>query len=37
VLDEEIDELLKVSEPVMTILAKIQRRKERGAAKRLVI
>jgi hypothetical protein len=37
VLDEEIDELLQASEPVMTILARIQRRKERGAAKKLVI
>jgi hypothetical protein len=37
VLDKEIDELLKASEPVMTILARIQRRKERGAAKKLVI
>lgn len=37
VLDEEIDELLKASEPVMTILARIQRRKERGSAKKLVI
>lgn len=37
VLDEEIDELLKASEPVMTILARIQRRKERGVAKKIVI
>jgi hypothetical protein len=37
VLNEEIDELLKASEPVMTILARIQRRKERGAAKKIVI
>lgn len=37
VADEEIDELLKASEPVLTILAKIQRRKERGALKQLVI
>jgi hypothetical protein len=37
ILDEEIDELLQVSEPVMTILSRIQRRKERGAAKKLVI
>lgn len=37
VLDEEIDELLQASEPVMTILARIQRRKERGSAKKLVI
>jgi hypothetical protein len=37
VRDEEIDELLQASEPVMTILARIQRRKARGAAKKLVI
>jgi hypothetical protein len=37
VLDEEIDELLKASEPVMAVLARIQRRKERGAAKKIVI
>jgi hypothetical protein len=37
VLDEEIDELLKASEPVMAILARIQRRKERGTAKKIVI
>lgn len=36
-LDEEIDELLKASESVMTILARIQRRKERGMARKLVI
>jgi hypothetical protein len=35
--DEEIDELLKASEPILTILAKIQRRKERAAPKKLVI
>jgi hypothetical protein len=29
VMDEEIDELLKASEPVLTILARIQRRKEK--------
>jgi hypothetical protein len=29
--DEEIDELLRVSEPVLTVLARIQRRKERRA------
>jgi hypothetical protein len=33
VLDEEIDELLQASEPVMTILARIQRRKERKTLK----
>lgn len=37
VLDEEIDELLQASEPIMTILARIQRRKERGSTKKLVI
>lgn len=31
--DEEIDELLQASEPVMTILARIQRRKERKTLK----
>ena len=33
VLDEEIDELLQASEPVMTILARIQKRKERKTLK----
>lgn len=37
VLDEEIDELLKASEPVLSILMRIQRRKERGAVKKLII
>src|SRR5205085_8239640 len=37
VLDEEVDELLKASEPVLTILARIQRRKERGAIKKMMI
>jgi hypothetical protein len=37
VTDDEIDELLKASEPVLTILARIHRRKERGALKKLVI
>jgi hypothetical protein len=37
VMDEEIDELLKASETILTILARIQRRKERGAVKKLVI
>jgi hypothetical protein len=37
VIDEEVDELLKASAPMMTILARIQRRKERGVAKKLVI
>jgi hypothetical protein len=31
--DEEIDELLKASEPVLTILARIQRRKEKKIVK----
>jgi hypothetical protein len=31
--DEEIDELLRVSEPVLTVLARIQRRKERKTLK----
>jgi hypothetical protein len=29
VINEEVDELLKASEPVLTILARIQRRKEK--------
>ena len=33
VMDEEIDELLKASEPVLTILARIQKRKERKTLK----
>lgn len=33
VTDEEIDELLRVSEPVLTVLARIQRRKERKTLK----
>lgn len=37
VTEEEIDELLKASEPILTILAKIQRRKERKTLKKLVI
>jgi hypothetical protein len=37
VMEEEIDELLKASEPILTILARIQRRKERAAPKKLVI
>lgn len=37
VMDEEIDELLKASEPVLTILARIHRRKERATTKKLVI
>ena len=36
VTDEEIEELLKASEPILAILSRIQRRKE-GAAKRLKI
>jgi hypothetical protein len=37
VQEEEIDELLKASEPVLTILARIQRRKARVAIKKLAI
>jgi hypothetical protein len=37
VMDEEVDELLKASEPILTILARIQKRKERPAPKKLVI
>jgi hypothetical protein len=37
VTGEDIDELLKASEPVLTILARIHRRKERGAIKKLAI
>jgi hypothetical protein len=37
VTEEEVDELLKASEPILTILARIQRRKERAAPKKLVI
>jgi hypothetical protein len=37
VMDEEIDDLLKVCEPVLTILARIQRRKVRATIKKLVI
>jgi hypothetical protein len=37
ITEEEIDELLKASEPILTILARIQRRKERAALKKLVI
>jgi hypothetical protein len=33
VLDEEIDELLQASEPVLTVLARIQKRKERKTLK----
>jgi hypothetical protein len=33
VTDEEIDELLQASEPVLTILARIQRRKDRRTLK----
>jgi hypothetical protein len=35
--EEEIDELLRVSEPVLQVLSKIQRRKERKTVKKLVI
>jgi hypothetical protein len=37
VMDEEIDELLKASEPVLTILARIQRRKEKKGVPKLMI
>jgi hypothetical protein len=37
VTEEEVDELLRASEPILTILARIQRRKERAAPKKLVI
>ena len=37
VIDEEIDELLKASEPVLTILAKVQRRKEKKPVMKLKI
>ncbi len=33
VIDEEIDELLRASEPVLTVLARIQKRKERKTLK----
>ena len=37
VMDEEVDELLKASEPVLTILARIQRRKEKRPVLKLKI
>jgi hypothetical protein len=37
VTEEEVDELLRASEPILTILARIQRRKERATPKKLVI
>ena len=37
VMDEEVDELLRTSEPVLTILAKIQRRKEKKTVMKLKI
>jgi hypothetical protein len=37
VTDQEIDELLKASEPILTILARIQRRKERALPQKLII
>lgn len=37
VVDEEIDELLKASEPVLTILARIQRRKEKKTVMKLKV
>jgi hypothetical protein len=36
VMEEEIDELLRASEPVLTILARIQRRKEKKSASKLI-
>jgi hypothetical protein len=35
VTSEEVEELLKASEPLMTIMARIQRRKERGTASKM--
>jgi hypothetical protein len=37
VMEEEIDELLRASEPVLTILARIQRRKEKKSLSKLQI
>jgi hypothetical protein len=37
VLDEEIDELLKACEPILNILARIQRRKEKNPVMKLRI
>jgi hypothetical protein len=37
VLEEEVDELLKASEPVLTILARIQRRKEKKPVMKLKV
>jgi hypothetical protein len=37
VTDEEVEELLKVSEPVMSVVARIQRRKERGTASKVKV
>lgn len=37
VMEEEIDELLRASEPVLTILARIQRRKEKKSVPKLMI
>jgi hypothetical protein len=37
VMEEEIDELLRASEPVLTILARIQRRKEKMNVSKLMI
>lgn len=37
ILEEEVDELLRASEPVLTILARIQRRMERGVLNKLMI
>jgi hypothetical protein len=37
VMEEEVDELLRASEPVLTILARIQRRKEKMSVPKLMI
>jgi hypothetical protein len=37
VTDEEVEELLKVSEPVMALVSRIQRRKERGTASKMKV
>jgi hypothetical protein len=37
IIDEEIDELLRVTEPVLTVLARIQRRKSQTKATKIVI
>lgn len=37
VLDKEIEELLKASEPILAVLSRIQRRKEKKNAAKLII